>query len=172
MSERLYGLVRDVPDFPKPGILFRDITPLLLDPEAMVEAVNALARPLRSLGVTKVVAIESRGFLLGSPVAMALGVGLVIVRKPGKLPADVHRVEYDLEYGTDAVEVHADALGARDHAAIVDDVLATGGTARATADLVRRAGAQVAGLAVLLELSFLSGRARLADLPVSALLTV
>jgi len=170
MSERLYGLVRDVPDFPKPGILFRDITPVLLDPEAMVEAVNALTHPLRGLGVTKVVAIESRGFLLGSPVAMALGVGLVIVRKPGKLPAGVHRVEYDLEYGTDAVEVHADALGANDRAAIVDDVLATGGTARAAAELVERSGARVSGLSFLIELADLGGRARLGARAVHAVL--
>jgi adenine phosphoribosyltransferase len=170
MSERLYSLVRDVSDFPKPGVLFRDITPILLDPEAMVEAVNALARPLRPLGVTKVVAIESRGFLLGAPVAMALDVGLVIVRKPGKLPAGVHRVEYDLEYGTDAVEVHADALGPADLAAIVDDVLATGGTARAAAGLVKRARSRVAAFSFLIELADLGGRKRLVGTPVHAVL--
>jgi adenine phosphoribosyltransferase len=170
MSERLYSLVRDVPDFPKTGILFRDITPILLDPEAMVEAVNALARPLRQLNVTKVVAIESRGFLLGAPVAMALGVGLVIVRKPGKLPSKVHRVEYDLEYGTDAVEVHADALGDSDRAAVVDDVLATGGTARAAAGLVERAGARVASFSFLIELADLGGRKRLSSAAVHAVL--
>jgi adenine phosphoribosyltransferase len=170
MSEKLYGLVRDVPDFPKPGVLFRDITPVLLDPAGMLEAVNALAGPFRDQGVTKVVAIESRGFILGAPVAMALGVGLVIVRKPGKLPADVHRVEYDLEYGTDAVEVHMDALGPADRAAVVDDVLATGGTAAAARELVERSGARVAGFAFLIELTDLAGRRRLAGVPVHAVL--
>lgn len=170
MSERVYSLVREIPDFPKPGILFRDITPVLLDPAAMVEVVNTLAHPLRGLGVTKVVAIESRGFILGAPVAMALGVGLVIVRKPGKLPADVHRVEYDLEYGTDAIEVHRDALGHADVAVIVDDVLATGGTAEAAAALIERAGSRVAAFSFLIELSDLQGRARLGGRPVHAVL--
>ena len=170
MSETLYGLVRDVQDFPKPGILFRDITPILLDPDAMVETVSALTRPLRPLGLSKVVAIESRGFILGAPVAMALGVGLVIIRKPGKLPAKVHRVEYDLEYGTDAIEVHQDALGAADRVAILDDVLATGGTAEAAAKLVRRAGASVAVFSFLIELADLGGRGRLGETPVQAVL--
>jgi adenine phosphoribosyltransferase len=170
MSERLYSLVREIPDFPKPGILFRDITPVLLDPEAMVEMVNTLAHPLRPLGVTKVVAIESRGFILGAPVAMALGAGLVIVRKPGKLPAEVHRVEYDLEYGTDAIEVHQDALHGTDVAVIVDDVLATGGTAQAAAVLVERAGARVSAFSFLIELADLGGRARLGSCPVHAVL--
>jgi adenine phosphoribosyltransferase len=170
MSERIYSLVREVKDFPKPGILFRDITPVLLDPEAMVEVVNTLAGPLRRTGVTKVVAIESRGFILGAPVAMALGVGLVIIRKPGKLPADVHRVEYDLEYGTDAIEVHRDALGAGDVAVVLDDVLATGGTAAAAAELVERAGARVAAFSFLIELADLKGRARLGGRPVHAVL--
>jgi len=170
MSERLYSLIRDVPDFPKPGILFRDITPVLLDPEAMVEVVNTLAHPLRGLGVTKVVAIESRGFILGAPVAMALGAGLVIVRKPGKLPAEIHRIEYDLEYGTDAIEVHKDALHAGDRAVIVDDVLATGGTAEAAGALVQRAGASLTAFSFLIELAELGGRARLGNRPVHAVL--
>jgi len=170
MSAKLYDLVRDVQDFPKPGILFRDITPILLDPDGMVTAVNALVHPLRPLGLTKVVAIESRGFLLGAPVAMALGVGLVIIRKPGKLPAGVHRVEYDLEYGTDAIEVHQDALGPRDRAVVLDDVLATGGTAQAAAELVRRAGAEVAAYSFLIELADLGGRKRLGATPVQAVL--
>ncbi len=170
MSVRLYGLVRDVKDFPKPGILFRDITPVLLDPEAMVEVVNTLAHPLRQLGVTKVVAIESRGFILGAPVAMALGVGLVIVRKPGKLPAGVHRVEYDLEYGTDAIEVHRDALTPKDVAVVLDDVLATGGTAAAAAQLVERAGSRVAAFSFLIELADLRGRERLGGRAVHAVL--
>lgn len=161
MSETLYRLVRDIPDFPKPGILFRDITPVLLDPAALREAVGLLATALRGMGATKVAAIESRGFLLGAPVAMALGVGLAIVRKPGKLPAKSHRIEYALEYGTDALEIHTDALHAGDRAVIVDDVLATGGTAAAAGALVEKTGASVAGYGFLIELAFLEGRKRL-----------
>jgi adenine phosphoribosyltransferase len=170
MSERLYSLIRDIPDFPKPGIVFRDITPVLLEPAAMVEVVNTMAHPLRGLGVTKVVAIESRGFILGAPVAMALGAGLVIIRKPGKLPANVHRVEYDLEYGTDAIEVHQDALHERDVAVVLDDVLATGGTAEAAGSLVRTAGARLAAYSFLIELAALGGRQRLGSVPVNAVL--
>ncbi len=161
MLETLYGLVRDVPDFPKPGILFRDITPLLLDPHALGEAVELLIWPYRGEGVTKVVAVESRGFVLGAPAALALGVGLVLVRKPGKLPAATRRAEYQLEYGHDALEIHRDALSPTDHALVIDDVLATGGTARATADLVEQAGATLAGLSFLIELADLGGRARI-----------
>jgi adenine phosphoribosyltransferase len=170
MSENLYRLVRDVPDFPKPGVLFRDITPILLDPAAMVETVNALVHPLRGLGVTKVVAIESRGFLIGAPAAMAMGAGLVIVRKPGKLPADARRVEYDLEYGTDALEVHTDALVPADVVAVVDDVLATGGTAQAAAALVGQAGSVLAGFSFLIELVDLGGRQKLLPHPVHSVL--
>jgi adenine phosphoribosyltransferase len=169
MSENLYRLVRDVPDFPKPGILFRDITPVLLDPRALAEAVAALAAPLRFLRPTKVAAIESRGFIFGAPVAMALGVGLAIIRKPGKLPAESHRVDYQLEYGSDALEVHTDALGKGERAVIVDDVLATGGTARAAGELVARTGAEVAGYGFLIELTDLRGRDKL-EQPVHAVL--
>jgi adenine phosphoribosyltransferase len=158
--ETLYALVRDVPDFPKPGILFRDITPVLLDPTALGEAVERIIAPYRAAGVTKVVAVESRGFVLGAPSALALGAGLVLVRKPGKLPAATRRASYQLEYGSDALEVHVDALAATDRALIVDDVLATGGTAAATADLVEQAGAEVVGLSFLIELADLGGRAR------------
>ncbi|OGT95024.1 MAG: adenine phosphoribosyltransferase [Gemmatimonadetes bacterium GWC2_71_9] len=170
MSETLYRLVRDVPDFPRPGILFRDITPILLNPLALVEAVELLARPLRPLNVTRVVAIESRGFLLGAPVALALGVGLAIIRKPGKLPVDKHRVEYALEYGSDALELHTDALRAGDRAVIVDDVLATGGTAAAAAALVELSGATVASFGFLIELADLDGRRLLGDRPVYTVL--
>jgi len=159
--ETLYGLVRDVPDFPKPGILFRDITPLLLDPGALGEAVERIIAPYRRAGVTKVVAVESRGFVLGAPAALALQAGLVLVRKPGKLPSATNRVEYELEYGTDALEVHTDALRPVDRALVVDDVLATGGTAAATADLVERAGATIVGLGFLIELADLGGRKRI-----------
>jgi adenine phosphoribosyltransferase len=158
--ENLYQLVRDVPDFPKPGILFRDITPLLLSPPAFRLAVELLVEPFRADGITKVVAIESRGFVLGAPAALAFGAGLVLVRKPAKLPAATRRVEYQLEYGKDVLEVHADALTASDRVLIVDDVLATGGTAAATAWLVEQAGSQLLGVAMLIELADLGGRAR------------
>jgi adenine phosphoribosyltransferase len=159
--ETLYDLVRDVPDFPKPGILFRDITPVLLDPRALGEAIDLLIAPYRASGVTKVVAVESRGFVLGAPAALALGAGLVLVRKPGKLPAATRRATYQLEYGSDALEVHVDALRRSDRALIIDDVLATGGTAAATVDLVEQAGAEVAGLGFLIELADLGGRSRI-----------
>jgi adenine phosphoribosyltransferase len=159
--ETLYDLVRDVPDFPKPGILFRDITPVLLDPKALGAAIELLVAPYRAAGVTKVVAVESRGFVLGAPAALSMGAGLVLVRKPGKLPAATRRATYQLEYGSDALEIHVDGLGRADRALVIDDVLATGGTAAATLDLVEQSGAQVAGLAFLIELADLGGRARL-----------
>ena len=160
MLESLYQLVRDVPDFPSPGILFRDITPLLLSPPGFRLAVDQIVEPFRSDGITKVVAIEARGFVLGAPAALALGAGLVLVRKPAKLPAATRRVEYQLEYGKDVLEVHADALTPSDRVLIVDDVLATGGTAAATVWLVEQAGSQVVGIGMLIELADLGGRAR------------
>jgi adenine phosphoribosyltransferase len=166
----IYRAIRDVPDFPKPGILFKDITPLLLDPAAFRSAVELMAAPFRGSRVTRVVSIESRGFLLGAPVALALEAGLVPIRKPGKLPAARGRVEYALEYGTDALEMHQDAVGSGDRVLIVDDVLATGGTAQAAAKLVRAHGAQVVGFTFLIELDFLKGRERLANERVEALL--
>lgn len=171
MSERLMRLIREIRDFPKPGILFRDITPVLLDPGALAEAVQLLVAPFRDSGVTRVAAIESRGFILGSPAALSLGAGLVIIRKPGKLPADTHRVEYALEYGTDALEMHADSLKPDDRVLIVDDVLATGGTASAAAQLVERTGARLVGLSFLIELADLGGRRRLGVHRVEASLT-
>ena len=162
--------IRDVPDFPKPGVLFKDITPLLLDAAAFRRAIELMAAPFRESGVTRVVSIESRGFLLGAPVALALEAGLVPIRKPGKLPSERGRVEYALEYGTDALEMHTDAVGARDRVLIVDDVLATGGTAQAAAKLVRAHRAEVVGFTFLIELDFLKGRARLASECVEALL--
>ena len=170
MSARLSGLVRDIPNFPKPGILFRDITPLLLDPIAMVEAVDLMTAPLIGLGVTKVAAIESRGFILGAPVAIALGVGFAIIRKPGKLPSLTSRLEYDLEYGTDVLEIHADSFTAGDRVAVIDDVLATGGTAAAAGKLVELAGGTVAAFGFLIELSALGGRNKLGDAPVHSVL--
>src|SRR6266536_1866370 len=163
-------LVRDVPDYPQAGVMFKDITPLLADGRAFAAVIDALAATYAP--VDKVAGIEARGFILAAPVATRLCAGFVPIRKKGKLPGATFAQDYDLEYGTATVEVLTDAFGPGDRVLVIDDVLATGGTARATADLVQRAGAQVTGLAVLLELSFLNGRARLADLPVSALLTI
>lgn len=161
--------IRDVPDFPKPGILFKDITPLLSDGVAFRTAIDLLAERVRPLRPEVVVGIESRGFLFGTPLAVALGVGFVPVRKPGKLPSAATRVEYELEYGTDAVEMHTDALAHRERALVVDDVIATGGTARATLELVQRLGADPIGAAFLIELAFLEGGAKLAPVPVVSL---
>jgi adenine phosphoribosyltransferase len=164
----LQGLVRDVPDFPQAGIVFRDITPLLGNGAALRSAVDALAA-LHD-GIDSVVGIESRGFILGAPVAYALGVGMVPVRKLGRLPRATERADYALEYGTNTVEIHADALQPGERVLIVDDVLATGGTAAATAELVERLGGEVAGIAVLIELPDLGGRQRLAGYSVTSLL--
>ena len=170
LTRLITTLVRDVPDYPQPGVVFKDITPLLADGKAFAAVIEALAETYGP--VDKVVGIEARGFILAAPVACRLGAGFVPIRKQGKLPGVTFAQEYDLEYGTATIEVLTDAFAPAERVLVIDDVLATGGTARATADLVQRAGAQVTGLAVLLELSFLNGRARLADLPVSALLTV
>ena len=165
----LAKFLRDVPDFPKPGILFKDITPLLASPAAMQAAIDQLAK--LSFGkVDKVAAIESRGFLFGVPLAMRLGVGFVPVRKPGKLPWKTNRIEYVLEYGTDAVEIHQDAVRKGERVLLVDDLLATGGTASATARLIARQGGTVAGFAFVVELDFLAGRARLGEHPIVSLL--
>ena len=163
-------LVRDVPDYPQVGVVFKDITPLLADGKAFAAVIDALAVTYGP--VDKVAGIEARGFILAAPVANRLGVGFVPIRKQGKLPGATFAEDYDLEYGTATIEVLTDAFVPGERVLVIDDVLATGGTARATADLVQRAGARVAGLAVLLELSFLNGRARLAGFPVSALLTI
>jgi len=167
----LRAFIRDIPDFPKPGIVFKDITPLLLDPRALDFAVTSIASYARPLGVDLVVAAEARGFILGAAVARELGVGFVPARKPGKLPAETVSAEYILEYGVDALEMHADAL--RDGARVLlhDDLLATGGTARALCELAEGAGAVVAGCAFLVELSFLGGRERLAPYDVHTLIS-
>ena len=149
--------VRDIPDFPKPGILFRDITPLLLDPKALHAAVAAMAEPFRARGVERLLAIESRGFLFGAPLAQLLGVGLGLVRKKGKLPYDTHEARYELEYGVDAVEMHVDAVAEGQRVLIVDDLIATGGTAAAAVQLARQAGAEVVGCSFLIELEALGG---------------
>ena len=162
--------VRDVPDYPQAGVLFKDITPLLGDAGAFGDVVEALAATFGP--VDKVVGIEARGFILAAPVAYEIRAGFVPVRKKGKLPSATFAQEYELEYGSATLEVHKDAFTEGDRVLIVDDVLATGGTARATASLVNRAGAQVVGVAVLMELSFLKGRKAVPDLEVRSLLTV
>ncbi len=159
-AEALAQKIRAIPDFPKPGVLFRDITPLLLDPTAFRAAAEAIAAPFRGSGVERVLGIESRGFLFGAPVALALGVGLGLVRKQGKLPYDTLQARYELEYGVDTVEMHVDAVARGQRVLIVDDLIATGGTAAAAVQLVRQAEAEVVGCAFLIELAALGGRAR------------
>ncbi len=159
--EHLKQKIRHVPDFPKPGILFYDITTLLADPEGFRETVDALARPFRDAGIEQVVGIESRGFILASVVADRLGAGFVPIRKPGKLPSATVQESYALEYGSDALEMHQDAVKPGQPVLIIDDVLATGGTARAAASLVRKIGGDLRALAFLIELDFLNGRQRL-----------
>lgn len=165
--------IRDVHDFPKPGVVFKDITPLLDDHEAFTAVVQALAAVGRdddgNVMVDKVVGMEARGFILAAPVALALGVGFIPVRKPGKLPWATHRVSYDLEYGRETLEMHVDAVAPGDRVLLVDDVLATGGTANAAAELVTACGGVVTGLAVLMELAFLHGRTKVGGLAVTAL---
>lgn len=158
---RLLARVRDVPDWPKPGVMFKDITPLLADPATFAAAVEALTAPHVGAGVDTVAGVEARGFVLGAPVAIALGAGFVPVRKKGKLPGETVEASYDLEYGSATLEVTADAFLVGAKVLVVDDVLATGGTAAATVDLVRRCGGEVVGVSVLMELDFLRGRAAL-----------
>jgi adenine phosphoribosyltransferase len=153
--------VRAIPDYPRPGVVFRDITPLLADPEAFSSAVDELVSPFLAEQIDKVVGIEARGFVFAAPVAYRLRAGFVPVRKPGKLPWKLEREEYELEYGSDLLEVHADAITPGERVLIVDDVIATGGTARASATLVERLGGVVAGFAFLIELEFLAGRDQL-----------
>ncbi len=167
----LRAVIRDIPDFPKPGIVFKDITPLLLSASALDFAVGALSDWARPRGVDYVVAAEARGFILGAAVARELGAGFVPARKPGKLPGETVSAEYILEYGVDVLEMHADALAHGARVLLHDDLLATGGTARALAELVERAGGIVAGVAFLVELAFLGGREKLAPYDVHALVS-
>ncbi len=162
--------IRSIPDFPKKGIVFRDITTLLQDPAAYETAIDQFCMHFAKHKVTKVGVIESRGFIFGGPIAMALGVGLVPIRKKGKLPWDTVRQSYKLEYGTDSLEVHRDAVNKRDRVLIIDDLLATGGTARASTKLIEKLGAKVVGLGFLIELSFLGGRKKLSEYDVLTLI--
>ena len=164
--------IRDVPDFPRPGIVFKDLTPVLADAALFHGVITALAARVATLDVQRVVGIEARGFIFGGALAYTLRRGFIPVRKPSKLPRATHREAYGLEYGQDALELHVDAVAQGERVLVVDDVLATGGTALATAELVRRAGAEVTGVAVLLELAFLEGRPKLGDISFRALLTV
>jgi adenine phosphoribosyltransferase len=166
----LRALIREIPDFPKAGILFKDITPLLLDPAALDLAVSELAAFAQPLEVDLVIAAEARGFILGAALARELGAGFVPARKPGRLPSETVSVEYILEYGVDALEVHADALSHGARVLVHDDLLATGGTARGVCDLAAGLGAEIVGCAFLIELGFLHGRARLDPYPVHAVL--
>ena len=175
MTDRLLAAVRTVPDFPSPGVAFKDLTPILADPDLFDEALGRLAAPWADAGVTHVVGIEARGFWFGAALAARLGTGFVPARKPGKLPADVLSASYALEYGTDTVELHADAFAGTlaPRVLVHDDVIATGGTAAAVCALVAEAGAEVAGVSVVLEVAFLDGRARLpAGVRLDAVLSV
>src|SRR3954454_19762060 len=163
--------IRDIPDFPKPGVTFKDITPLLADAGAFMSMVDALADRFRDEPVDKVLGIEARGFIIAAPVAHALGAGFVPVRKAGKLPWEVEKQEYVLEYGTDLLEIHRDAVAPGERALIVDDVMATGGTASAAVRLVEKLGGEVAGLAFVIELAFLGGRGKLGDHSAVSLIT-
>jgi adenine phosphoribosyltransferase len=168
--DSLRALIRDIPDHPQPGVVFRDITPLLADADAFRQAIAGLAEPFAQSAVSHVVGIEARGFIVAAPVAHQLGAGFVPVRKPGKLPWRTVAQQYSLEYGIDTLELHVDGVGPGDRVLIVDDVLATGGTAQATVALVAGTGATVVGLGFLIELEFLGGRSRLVDHKIASLL--
>ena len=169
MEERLKRIIRDVPGFPRAGIVFKDITPILADPALFRETLEALGRPFKGGSVEKVLGIESRGFIFGPPLAVQLDAGFVPARKPGKLPRETISETYALEYGSDALEIHRDALRKGERVLVVDDLLATGGTAAAAARLVKRQGAEVVGVAFVIELEFLKGRDRLGGLRVHSL---
>jgi adenine phosphoribosyltransferase len=161
VADRLAALVRDIPDFPRPGITFKDLTPLLADPHAFRAAVDGIADRFSEAGVSRVLGVEARGFILAAPIAYRFGAGFVPVRKAGKLPWRIEREEYELEYGTDLLEIHKDAVSEGDQVLVIDDVLATGGTAAASCRLVEKLGGTVCGLGFVIELTFLSGRAKL-----------
>jgi adenine phosphoribosyltransferase len=170
-SDWLKAHVRDIPDYPKPGVMFRDITPLLAAPDAFAATVDALGAPFVDAEIDKVLGIEARGFVFASPVAYHHAAGFVPVRKAGKLPWEIEREEYELEYGTDLLEIHRDAVAPGERVLIVDDVIATGGTAAATAKLAERLGGKVVGFSFVLELAFLAGRKKLPGYNVQSLVT-
>ena len=167
---RLEAKIRDIPDFPKPGIMFKDITPLVKDPATLRLAVHQLIKPFLGRNITAVAGMEARGFIFGSLVAWELGLPFVPLRKPGKLPYEVHSVSYDLEYGSTELQIHTDAFTADDKVLLIDDLLATGGTARASCELIEKVGASVVACAFVIELDFLQGRELLSDYEIHALL--
>jgi adenine phosphoribosyltransferase len=168
--DRLKSKIRDIPDFPKPGIIFKDITPLVKDPAALRYAVHQLLHPFLDRDITAIAGMEARGFIFGSLVAWELGLPFIPLRKPGKLPYDVQSVSYDLEYGSAALEAHTDAFETTDRVLLIDDLLATGGTAKASCELVEKLGAKVVACAFIVELDFLEGREKLKDYEVYSLL--
>lgn len=171
MSNDIQAFIRDIPDFPKPGILFKDITPLLANAEAFKKVTERFVEEYKDQNIKTIIGIESRGFLFGVPLAQALGIGFVPIRKPGKLPAETLQETYDLEYGTDSIEIHKDAIEEGDRVLIIDDLLATGGTAAAAGKLVKQLGADLVGFAFLIELGFLQGRDKLGDHAVCSLVS-
>lgn len=171
LTDKLAGLIRSIPDFPKPGIVFRDITPLLAEPGGLAAAAEAMAKPFANSKIDLVVGAESRGFLFGTTIAMQLGCGFIPVRKPGKLPAETLEESYSLEYGTDSLQIHADAIAGGEKVLLVDDLLATGGTMKACCNLVTRLGGTIVGISFLVELAFLAGRKQLADYDVRAVVS-
>lgn len=171
LEQRLKGAIRDIPDFPKPGIVFKDITPLLLDPEAFRVTLEALTEYARARDAHKVIGVDARGFLFAGPVADRLGIGLVPVRKEGKLPHNTHSESYSLEYGTNTLELHADAISEGERVVVIDDLLATGGTVRAAASLAEACGGVISGMGFVVELGFLDGRRQLAGYDCYSLVT-
>lgn len=168
--ETLKNKIRDIADFPKPGVVFKDITPLVKDPATLKDSVEALISPYRNQNITAVAGMEARGFIFGSLAAWELGVGFIPLRKPGKLPYDVQRVDYDLEYGNASLEAHIDAISPGDRILLIDDVLATGGTAKASCELVEMLGGEVIACAFVMELTFLNGREQLSNYPLHSLI--
>jgi adenine phosphoribosyltransferase len=169
--DKLKEKIRDIPGFPKEGIVFKDITPLLMDPECLKQVVCSIADAFREEGITKVCAVEARGFILGAAVACELDAGFIPIRKPGKLPAETRCCTYELEYGTDTIEIHSDAVSPGDRILMVDDLLATGGTMAAACKLVEELGGEIAGIAFLVELAFLKGSDKLKDYKITSLIT-
>ncbi len=168
--DRLKDKIRDIPDFPKPGIVFKDITPLVQDPASLRLAISGLIKPFRDKNITAVAGMEARGFIFGSIAAWELGIGFIPLRKPGKLPYDVQSVDYSLEYGEASLEVHIDAIKAGDRILLIDDLLATGGTAKASCQLVEKLGGEVVACAFVIELAMLDGRQKINDYPIHSLI--